>query len=587
MTKLMTSLALTLPLAPAVSGMYTGFNYGAFWGIDSNAKTAADFQTRFTYAQNLSSRVPFNSARLFTCKMQGTVDEPSGAFDAAVETETNLLLGFWITPQNRSGSLDDIVKNEMSALGKGFQKHGQALADLIIGLSVGSEDIYRWEDTQDVGVSATEVSAIIKKVKISISSSSFAAYMRDKPIGHVDTAKHAVVDGADFYGMTVYPYWNRDPITKGKESFAGTMNNIKQRAGNTPIWIAEMGWPYEGAQQGAAVASAENLQQYWTEVGCSVVGMYNMFWFELTKDSEFDQPDWGLLDPVTHKPRIDLSCPEGQSSAPVASASSSPGSLSFTLRSAFSFTTLITLASRSVIPASLSTTQPSMENPVPTSPSTAIGRSTTHITTTIMVTLYPSVVSLPLRDEGVETTTLTVTSTLYLKPSLPSFHASSFDPPANSSVIAPSNIATVPSTTILRSEVPWCVTVADVAWNGQYVPVGGGPAGPDDKCSSPPTYTGLPYGHSQPTSSSSSTVPFKDLKSITLPTPTPSSCKVRASSASASLTTSMASSSAIVAPQSSIVPVASSAIVSIPTSSVTPITSSSSQITQSSSKPHS
>jgi glucan endo-1,3-beta-D-glucosidase len=248
MIRLLTVLPITLPFALVASEIYTGFNYGAFWGVDSNVKKAVGFQENFSYAQNLSSPIPFNSARLFTCKTQGTVDEPTGAFDAAVETKTKLLLGFWITPQHRGSPLDEIVMNELSALGKGFQKHGQALADLVIGLSVGSEDIYRWEDTdgKEVGVAAREVSATIKSVKNAIASSSYATYMKDKPIGHVDTAKHTVVDGADFYGVTTYPYWNNEPIVKSKESFMSTMNNIKQRARNTPILIAEMGWPFEG-----------------------------------------------------------------------------------------------------------------------------------------------------------------------------------------------------------------------------------------------------------------------------------------------------------------------------------------------------
>jgi glucan endo-1,3-beta-D-glucosidase len=329
MTRLHTLLIPALLLAPVTSTIFTGFNYGAFWGVDSNVKKVADFRDSFNFAQNLSTGVPFSSARLFTCKTQGTVDEPTGAFDAAVDTKTNLLLGFWMTPQRRGDPLNDIIKNELSTLEKGFQKHGQALADLVVGLSVGSEDVYRWEESggKEVGVSAVEISASIKRVKEAIASSTFAAYMKDKPIGHVDTAKYAVVDGADFFGMTVYPYWNKDPVAIGKENFFGSLNDLKLQAGNTPIWIAEMGWPYEGAQQGEAVASAESLQQYWTEVGCSVIGMYTTFWFELIKDSEADQPDWGLLDPTTHKPRIELKCPGfTEPSASAASSSRLSGS---------------------------------------------------------------------------------------------------------------------------------------------------------------------------------------------------------------------------------------------------------------------
>jgi glucan endo-1,3-beta-D-glucosidase len=71
MIKLLALLSLTFPLAPTVGAIYTGFNHGAFWGVDSNVKRAADFQAGFSYAHNLTSNVPFNSARLYTCKTQG------------------------------------------------------------------------------------------------------------------------------------------------------------------------------------------------------------------------------------------------------------------------------------------------------------------------------------------------------------------------------------------------------------------------------------------------------------------------------------------------------------------------------------
>jgi glucan endo-1,3-beta-D-glucosidase len=517
-------LISALLLAPAASTIYTGFNYGSFWGVDSNVKRADDFRDSFSYAQNLTTAVPFNSARLFTCKTQGTVDEPTGAFDAAVETKTNLLLGFWMTPQKRGDPLHGIIHNELSALEKGFKKHGQALADLVIGLSVGSEDIYRWEDTEgkEVGVSATDISAAIKEVKRGIADSSFAQYMKDKPIGHVDTAKYAVVDGADFFGMTAYPYWNKDPVTNGKESFLGSLNNVKQRAGNTPIYIAEMGWSYQGPQQGDAVASAENLQQYWTEVGCSVVGMYTTFWFELIKDSEANQPDWGILDPTTHKPRIDLKCPGlAGPSVPAAPASSSPSS-SLTTRMVSSNPTPVTPPSSSKAPAQ--SPQPPVESTLGVSSPEAVGQSTTHVTTTIIVTVQPSgpsqtlVQSSQSNQPSIEstvfavpsaviiqsTTHVTNTITVTVKPSigkhsLASLKVGSENAPIGSSAAAAPEPTAAPGPSIIPSNVPWCVTVADIAWDGQYVPVAGNPAGLDGKCTPPPTYNGLPYGSSQPT----------------------------------------------------------------------------------------
>ncbi|KAF1917402.1 glycoside hydrolase superfamily [Ampelomyces quisqualis] len=497
MTTLLTLLTSSLLLAPTSSAIYTGFNYGAFRGVSANVKKAADFRDGFKAAQDLSAGVPFNSARLFTCKTQGTIDEPTEAFDAAVETNTTLLLGFWITPAKRGDPLEDIIKNELSALDKGFQKHGHALADLIIGLSVGSEDVYRYEDGDNkttVGVAAKQVTSAINTVKEALKSPNFAQYMEGKPIGHVDTAKHAMVDGADFFGMTAYPYWTGSSVAEAKTSFLGSLNELKQRAGNTPIWIAEMGWPFRGGQLGAAVASKDNLQQYWTDVGCAVIGTYTTFWFELIKDSEADQPDWAILDTETHRPRIDLKCPG------LAQPSTS--------------TTLNTLPSTIPVGISSNASQPVSKTSAPVS-APAVSGSTTHVTTTIMVTVQPSGTPSPFVSNDQNEFTTTITSTTFVEPS-----SSSFGPLANSSTISAPIATVAPSPIIPPSDIPWCITVADISWNGQYLPVDANPAGPDGKCSPPPTYTGLPYGPSDPTPSMSIS---SMSKRPTAPTPAPPS----------------------------------------------------------------
>lgn len=65
--------------------------------------------------------------------------------------------------------------------------------------------------------------------------------MKDKPIGHVDTAHYATkVTGGNFIRMTAYPWWNHEDIDTAKDSFLGSLEMVKQSAGKTPVWIAEM-----------------------------------------------------------------------------------------------------------------------------------------------------------------------------------------------------------------------------------------------------------------------------------------------------------------------------------------------------------
>lgn len=133
MTLLSTILLAIQILAPAICAVHTGFSYGAFW-TEQKPKVKADFVRLFNLGNNLPGvPVPFNSARLFQTSQWMKDGEPSEAFEAAIETNTTLLLGMWLSK----------LDIEVIALDKAFEKYGQKFADLIVGISVGNEDIYR------------------------------------------------------------------------------------------------------------------------------------------------------------------------------------------------------------------------------------------------------------------------------------------------------------------------------------------------------------------------------------------------------------------------------------------------------------
>ncbi|KAJ4983558.1 GPI-anchored cell wall beta-1,3-endoglucanase EglC [Stagonosporopsis vannaccii] len=304
-----TIVILTTCVMSAAAKVYTGFNHGAFWSEQSNVKRYADFYHSFQLAKNLTNTpVPFDSARLYTCLTAGTKDDPTEAFQAAIDTGTNLLLGMWVSPGATGQPNDSQVQSELTALGKGFEQHGQKLADLVIGLSVGSEDVYRF-NSGEVGLSSETLIRTIKTVRERIASSQFAKYLHGKPIGHTDTASYSVMPGTDFAGMNAYPFWEGKHINAAEITFMSALEDTQRRASNTPVWITELGWPVIGDQINEAVASPENYQRYWSEVGCQVFGKYNTFWFELLRDSHPEQPDWGLLDTKTYQTKIkNLNC---------------------------------------------------------------------------------------------------------------------------------------------------------------------------------------------------------------------------------------------------------------------------------------
>jgi len=63
------------------------------------------------------------------------------AIPAAITESTSLLLGIWASG-GQAG-----VTNEIAALTAAITKYGTDFTDLVVGLSVGSEDLYRISPT--------------------------------------------------------------------------------------------------------------------------------------------------------------------------------------------------------------------------------------------------------------------------------------------------------------------------------------------------------------------------------------------------------------------------------------------------------
>jgi glucan endo-1,3-beta-D-glucosidase len=572
MKRLLLHLLFSPCLAQAAGKIHTGFNYGAFWAIESNVKTKADFLDGFGLAKNLSTDTPFDSARLFTCKQAGTLNDPSEAFDAAVVSKTNLLLGFWISPAQKGGSPDENVKNEMAALEKAFHKHGQALSDLVIGLSVGNEDIYRNEDAPgEIGVPANVVAQTIDQVKKSVAASLFAKYMKDKPIGHTDTAKWAVVDNADFIGMTAYPYWAKDSVDNAAVSFQSSLDDVTKRAGGRPVWIAEMGWPVadrtpQAKDHGAAVPGADELQKFWTKVGCSVIGKYTTFWFQLLNDSdESKQPDWGFVDIPTRQPRVkNLSCaapnqsppaaPPASSQIPPQAAPSIPASVASSamipsqipapvLSSALAPPVVVSsmpayspsLVELTVFLTSttLVTAQPSAIEKASTPTNTVVqaasppmgkAKSTVTVTVTSYTTIMPTLAVSPTgpvvqtasppseHRKSTVTTNITVYTTITPTPAVPAPPASGGVQPLDVTVTSTAVVHAkppVPGSTQALAQPGWCAIFADTQKDGKLEVVGVEPADAAGKCPSPP-----PYSRGYPQTLTASAAPLAMASSV-------------------------------------------------------------------------
>jgi glucan endo-1,3-beta-D-glucosidase len=302
---------------------YKGFNYGAFFNNQA-AKKRADFEYEFNAARQLpGTNGQFTSARLYTMIQWGTQNTVIEAIQAAINTKTTLLLGLWCS----SGQAN--VDNEIKALKAAIQQYGKAFTDLVVGISVGSEDLYRVTPTSiknggGPGAQPAELLRYIQQTRNAIKGTG----LQGKPIGHVDTwtayvnaSNNAVISALDFIGVDAYPYFQTtmaNSIQNANATFYDALKQTVAASQGKPVWVTETGWPVIGAQQNQAVASPQNARIFWEDVSCSLMAKNVNFYYYMLQEAQYGNPspDFGIKGPgdlMQIKPRFDLTCP-GKSS---------------------------------------------------------------------------------------------------------------------------------------------------------------------------------------------------------------------------------------------------------------------------------
>jgi glucan endo-1,3-beta-D-glucosidase len=279
-----------------------GFNYA------SQSQDYDGFSSQFKTAQSLAGASNFASARLYTMIQDGTTDTPIDAIQAAIDTNTTLLLGLWAS--------GDTFTNELTALKSAISQYGSSFADLVVGISVGSEDLYRISPTgiaagSGAGQSPDVLVEYIGQVRSAISGTSLSS----KPVGHVDTwnvyvnsSNSEVISNCDFLGLDEYPYYQTtDTNTIGNSSFLffQAYDRVAAVAGGKPIWITESGWPVSGPTSNLAVASVDDAAEYWQGVACALENRGINFWWYILAD-EGSSPSFGVSN--NGSPLYNLAC---------------------------------------------------------------------------------------------------------------------------------------------------------------------------------------------------------------------------------------------------------------------------------------
>lgn len=311
-------LALAATVATSYA-QYKGFNYGSTY-TDGSAVPQSGYEAWFNAAKGLVGASGFTSARLYTMIQAGTTNTPTEAIQAAIDTQTSLLLGLWASAGEATINL------ELEALQSAIAAHGTAFTDLIAGISVGSEDLYRISPTgiinkSGVGAAPTDLVNYINQVRSALSSTA----AQHAPIGHVDTwtawvngSNDAVIAACDFIGMDAYPYFQNtqaNSIDNGYSLFFDAYDQTVAAVGSKPVWVTETGWPVSGPTEAQAVPSLGNAKTYWDKVACTLLGKTNTWWYTLQDAAPATpSPSFGLVgSTLSSTPLFDLTCPAGSS----------------------------------------------------------------------------------------------------------------------------------------------------------------------------------------------------------------------------------------------------------------------------------
>lgn len=310
----------SLPTLAALAGLAAaqapvqGFNYGAT--DESGACRGYDaFAGFFRQAQALAGTDGgFTAARLYTSIQCGTKVDPISAYQAAIDTDTRILVGLWASAGR------EIFENELNALLTAARTLGSAFTDRVIGISVGSEDLYRSSEQgvlnkAGVGATGAEIEGYIGWLRDWLRGTA----LEGTPVGHVDTwtawvlpDNAGVVNAVDFLGHNSFPYFEStkpNAIEQAADNFWSAVGETERVASGKPVWVTETGWPHAGPNQGQAVANVENAHAYYSKVGCALFGQRNTFWYTL-KDANTAQTEisFGITPVDSATPVFDLSC---------------------------------------------------------------------------------------------------------------------------------------------------------------------------------------------------------------------------------------------------------------------------------------
>ena len=326
-TSTSTAYELSNNTKPDIHGVQLGFNYAA------PLIKGSTFASQFSSASSLSgTNSAFKSARLYTM-VDPTNEGPISAIEDAITTNTTLLLGLFASQGDAN------FTKETSALDTAITTYGTKFTDLIYGISVGSEDLYRTTEnsTDIVGDSVANIQKYIGWTRQVLAKHSLS-----KPVGHVDTWQiwlnpkygQQLLPNVDFVGMDDYPYWDNVANDQSASNMTGNYEKVMAGVKGKPVWITETGWPVSAPANSSnpAKPGVSEASQYWQSVGCGwAFGKINTWWYIYNdlqavsaSKAKSKPPSFGLAaSPSDTCGLFDLACPVGAAINPTSMSAAS------------------------------------------------------------------------------------------------------------------------------------------------------------------------------------------------------------------------------------------------------------------------
>lgn len=190
-------------------------------------------------------------------------------------------------------------------------QYSTAFIDLVVRVSVDSEDVYRTTDigmASNVGPGATPDTLVgyVNQVRSAISSTALAC----KAIGHVDTCNTwtnttytaGLIDTVDFLGVDAYPYYEStksNSINNSRTLFWDDFDDVVGAAHGKPVWVTGTGWPVQRATINEATVGLVNAATYFQQTACSLFHNGVNTWRFNFQDRQQVVPPAGVVFAVT------------------------------------------------------------------------------------------------------------------------------------------------------------------------------------------------------------------------------------------------------------------------------------------------